>query len=93
VFNDVDIIATPTAPEVAFPLGGKTNPLAMYLQDMFTVPYNLSGNPAISLPSGCNDDGLPFGMHLVGPRFCEQKLFEVSRDFERGILKADGTTD
>jgi aspartyl-tRNA(Asn)/glutamyl-tRNA(Gln) amidotransferase subunit A len=87
IFDDVDVIATPTAPEVAFPLGGKTtSPLAMYLQDMFTVPYNLSGNPAISVPSGVNDQGLPFGMHFVAPRFCEKKLFAVSRDFSRGIL-------
>jgi aspartyl-tRNA(Asn)/glutamyl-tRNA(Gln) amidotransferase subunit A len=86
IFDDVDVIATPTAPEVAFPLGGKTSPLAMYLQDMFTVPYNLSGNPAISVPSGVNDQGLPFGMHFVAPRFCEAKLFAVSRDFSRGIL-------
>lgn len=86
IFNDVDVITTPTAPEVAFPLGGKTSPLAMYLQDMFTVPYNLSGNPAISVPSGVNEQGLPFGMHFVAPRFCEEKLFTVSRDFSRGIL-------
>lgn len=88
VFDTVDIIATPTAPGVAFKLGEKTDPLSLYLQDIFTVPYNLSGNPAISIPSGKNAEGLPFGMQFVAPRFCEEKLFDTSEDFERGILKA-----
>lgn len=86
VFAQVDIIATPTAPTVAFELGAKADPLSMYLQDVFTVPYNLSGHPAISVPSGINADGLPFGMHFVAPLFCEDKLFEVSTDFERAII-------
>lgn len=86
VFQQVDIIATPTTPTVAFPLGAKTDPLSMYLQDIFTVPYNLSGHPAITIPSGMNEEGLPFGMHFVAPLFCEQKLFETSADFERGIM-------
>ena len=87
VLSRVDIIATPTTPTVAFKLGEKTDPLSMYLQDVFTVPYNLSGHPAISIPSGVNSEGLPFGMHFVAPHFCEKKLFEVSSDFERAILK------
>jgi aspartyl-tRNA(Asn)/glutamyl-tRNA(Gln) amidotransferase subunit A len=87
VLKKVDVIATPTAPGVAFKLGEKADPLSMYLQDIFTVPYNLSGNPAISVPSGRNSEGLAFGMHFVAPRFCEDKLFEVSLDFERAILK------
>lgn len=88
VLDQVDIIATPTTPTVAFKLGEKADPLSMYLQDVFTVPYNLSGHPAISIPSGTNPEGLPFGMHFVAPLFCEEKLFEASRDFERAILKA-----
>ena len=82
----VDIIATPTTATTAFKLGEKADPLSMYLQDIFTVPYNLSGHPAISVPSGKNTEGLAFGMHFVAPEFCEKKLFEVSSDFERGIL-------
>ena len=85
-FNSVDVIATPTAPGVAFKLGEKADPLSLYLQDVFTVPYNLSGNPAISVPSGTNSKGLPFGMHFVGPRFCEEKLLNISEDFQRVII-------
>jgi aspartyl-tRNA(Asn)/glutamyl-tRNA(Gln) amidotransferase subunit A len=87
VFDTVDVIATPTAPSVAFTFNEKSDPVSMYLQDIFTVPYNLSGNPAISVPSGTNKEGLPFGMHFVAPRFCEEKLLSVSEDFERAILK------
>ena len=58
----------------------------MYLEDVFTVPYNLSGNPAISVPSGLHSEGMPFGIHFVGPRFCEEKLLNISEDFERAIL-------
>lgn len=88
VFDTVDVIATPTAPSVAFPFGSKTDPISMYLADIFTVPYNLSGNPAISVPSGNNNEGLPFGMHFVAPMFCESKLLDISQEFERAILKA-----
>jgi aspartyl-tRNA(Asn)/glutamyl-tRNA(Gln) amidotransferase subunit A len=58
----------------------------MYLEDIFTVPYNLTGNPAISIPSGLNKDSMPLGMHFVAPMFCEKKLFEVGKDFERAII-------
>ncbi len=81
-FERVDIIATPTTPSVAFKFGEKQDPLSMYLEDIFTVPYNLTGNPAISIPSGKSREGLPFGMHFAAPLFCEKKLFEVSKDFE-----------
>ena len=85
-FENVDIIATPTTPDVAFKFGEKSDPVSMYLEDIFTVPYNLTGHPAISIPSGTNSEDMPFGMHFTAPLFCEQKLFEVSKDFERAIL-------
>lgn len=85
-FEKVDIIATPTAPSLPFKFGEKKDPITLYLEDIFTVPYNLSGNPAISIPSGFNDNGLPFAMHFTAPMFCEEKLFEVGKDFERAIL-------
>ena len=85
-FEKVDIIATPTAPSLPFKFGEKKDPITLYLEDIFTVPYNLSGNPAISIPSGFNDNGLPFSMHFTAPMFCEEKLFEVGKDFERAIL-------
>lgn len=86
VFNTVDIIATPTTPNVAFKFGEKKDPLSMYLEDIFTVPYNLTGNPAISIPSGINSENMPYGMHFTAPMFCEKKLFEVGKDFERAII-------
>ncbi len=87
-FNKVDVIATPTAPSVAFSFGAKVDPVSMYLQDIFTVPYNLSGNPAISIPAGVDSQGLPIGMHFAGARFCEETLLDISSDFERAILKS-----
>lgn len=86
IFEKIDIIATPTAPSVAFKFGEKSDPISMYLEDVFTVPYNLTGNPAMSVPSGVNSENMPIGMHFVAPRFCEQKLFDVGKDFERAIL-------
>lgn len=86
IFNTVDIIATPTVPNVAFKFGEKKDPISMYLEDIFTVPYNLTGNPAISIPSGLNSENMPFGMHFVAPMFCEKKLFEIGKDFEHAII-------
>lgn len=87
VFSSVDIIATPTTPHTAFRFGEKQDPLSMYLEDLFTVPYNLSGNPAISIPSGFDRDHLPYSIHFVAPLFCEKKLFEVGKDFESLVVK------
>lgn len=86
VFENIDILATPTVPNVAFEFGAKKDPIALYLEDIFTVPYNLTGNPAMSIPSGNNSENMPFGMHFVAPLFCENKLFEVGKDFERAII-------
>lgn len=86
VFEKIDILATPTVPNVAFKFGAKKDPIALYLEDIFTVPYNLTGNPAISIPSGVNSENMPFGMHFVAPLFCEDKIFEVGKDFERAII-------
>ena len=84
VFREVDIIATPTAPTAAYKVGEKiNNPLEMYLADIFTVPANIAGLPAISVPSGCvEEEGkqLPLGLHLLAPYFQEDVLFRVGRD-------------
>lgn len=82
IFDTVDAIATPTAPSGAFKFGEKSDPIQMYLEDIFTVPYNLTGNPAISVPMGFDENNMPLGMHFVTPLFCEEKLFEVAQDFE-----------
>lgn len=85
-FKDVDFIATPTAPTPAFKLGKNTSdPLQMYLEDIFTVGANLAGVPAISIPAGVkNEDGkdLPVGIQLMAPLFGEELLFQAGKKFE-----------
>ena len=87
VFAEVDIIATPTTPTPAFKIGEKSSdPLAMYLADLFTVPVNIAGVPAISVPSGFIDEvgtRLPLGMQFIAPHFCEDMLFAAGEDLER----------
>jgi len=84
-FGKVDLIAAPTSPSVAFPLGERTgDPLSMYLADIFTVPYSLAGVPAISLPSGLSD-GLPVGLQLAGPAFSENAILDAAYALEQAL--------
>ncbi len=84
VFKDVDVIATPTSPVPAFTLGEKSHdPLSMYLADIFTVPVNIVGVPAISIPSGKTQSGLPLGMQFIAPHVREDLLFAIGKDFEK----------
>lgn len=81
--NSCDVIACPTAPTTAFSIGEKTtDPLAMYLNDVFTIPVNLAGLPAMSLPCGFDKTGLPIGMQLIGKPWDEAGLFKVGAAFE-----------
>src|SRR6185295_6153842 len=81
-FAACDVVATPTAPTPAFRLGEKTDdPLQMYLADIFTVPANLAGIPAISVPCGLAT-GLPVGLQLLGRPFDEVTLLRAARAFE-----------
>jgi aspartyl-tRNA(Asn)/glutamyl-tRNA(Gln) amidotransferase subunit A len=82
-FKQVDVVLTPTTPDVAFELNGVSDPIQMYLQDIFTVHANLSGNPAISLPLGQNTEGLPFGVQVMAPRFNEKIMFDFSKTLEQ----------
>jgi len=82
-FEKVDVIVGPTTPGVAFKHGEKEDPLAMYLNDIFTVPANLSGNPGISVPCGFSANGLPVGLHLVGRAFDEATLLRVAHAYEQ----------
>jgi aspartyl-tRNA(Asn)/glutamyl-tRNA(Gln) amidotransferase subunit A len=90
-FGAVDFVITPTSPSVAFGLGEKTaDPLAMYLNDFFTVPMSLAGIPAISIPAGlAQPEGggpeLPVGFQIAAPAFAEQKLLDAAYALERGI--------
>lgn len=87
VFGEVDVLLTPTTPTPAFKIGEKaSDPLQMYLSDIFTVPANISGAPALSLPSGfVVRDGvkLPVGVQLIGPWFGEKFLFDLGKKFEQ----------
>ncbi len=81
----MDCIAIPTTPGVAFKLGEKKdNPLEMYLEDIFTVPVNLAGVPAISIPSGLKNVGgkdLPIGLQFIADNRREDILFAIAKDF------------
>jgi len=78
ILNDFDAILLPTTPTTAFEIDGVKDPIAMYLQDIFTVQANLAGNPAISLPMGQHSNGLPFGIQLIGKHFEESNLLSIS---------------
>jgi aspartyl-tRNA(Asn)/glutamyl-tRNA(Gln) amidotransferase subunit A len=81
-FAKCDVLLTPTSPTVAFRIGELVDdPLAMYACDLFTLPVNLSGLPAISLPSGLSE-GLPVGLHLAGPAFSENRLLAAAHALE-----------
>lgn len=83
-FESVDAIAMPTSPIAAFKIGEKHNdPLAMYLADIFTVPVNIVGVPAISIPSGKNAENLPLSLQLIASHHKESTLFTIGRDFEK----------
>lgn len=83
VFADFDAVVTPTSPTVAFKLGEKTaDPLQMYLNDILTIPANIAGIPAISLPAGLSD-GLPVGLQLMGPALSEPTLLRAAYAFEQ----------
>jgi aspartyl-tRNA(Asn)/glutamyl-tRNA(Gln) amidotransferase subunit A len=84
-FAQVDLIATPASPTVAFPIGARIDdPWAMYACDVLTVPVNLAGLPGISLPCGLSE-GLPVGLQLIGPAFSENRILESAHALEREL--------
>ncbi len=83
-FGKVDAILTPSTPSSAFKVGEKTNdPISMYLNDIFTVPVNLAGLPAISVPAGLDKKGYPLGLQLIGKTLDEQNILNVAYAFEK----------
>jgi aspartyl-tRNA(Asn)/glutamyl-tRNA(Gln) amidotransferase subunit A len=83
-FETCDAIITPTSPTTAFMLGEKTDdPLAMYLNDIYTVTANLAGVPGISIPCGLSNTGLPIGLQLLGPHWSEATLLRLADAYER----------
>ncbi len=84
IFETVDVIATPTTPSAAFKFGEKSgDPVAMYLCDIFAVPANIAGIPAISVPSGKNRDNMPLGIQFMSAHFTENTLFTIAEEFEK----------
>lgn len=85
-FESFDVLVSPTSPTTAFKLGEKTDdPLAMYLSDVFTIPANLAGVPAISIPSGLDGSGLPVGLQVTAPVLGEAMMMRVAGALQRGL--------
>jgi Asp-tRNAAsn/Glu-tRNAGln amidotransferase A subunit and related amidases len=82
-FATCDAVAMPVAPSSAFPLKSINDPLEMYLQDIFTIPANLAGLPAISVPSGFDSRQMPLGLQLIGPQMCDVPLIQYAYAFEQ----------
>jgi len=88
-YERFDVLVSPTSPSTAFPLGAKTaDPLTMYLNDVCTIPSNLSGHPAISVPFGTGDDGLPVGVQVMAPALGEATLFRAAAAVEAAAPEA-----
>ena len=83
IFTHIDCLVMPTTPSTAFKLGEVKDPIEMYLQDVFTVHANLTGNPAISVPLGTHSNGLPFGVQLMTDLFREKELFYATELVEK----------
>ena len=84
VYEHFDVLLSPTAPGTAFPLGDKTaDPMTMYMNDVCTIPSNLSGHPAMSVPYGVGDDGLPVGVQVLAPLMGDVVMFRVAAELER----------
>jgi aspartyl-tRNA(Asn)/glutamyl-tRNA(Gln) amidotransferase subunit A len=85
-FERFDLLVGPTSPTTAFKLGERTeDPLAMYLSDVFTIPSNLSGMPAISIPCGLGPDGLPVGLQLMGKLLDEATVLRAAYALEQDL--------
>lgn len=83
IFKEYDMVLLPTTPTPAFSLNAVKDPISMYLQDIYTVHANLTGNPAISLPLGKHSNGLPFGIQVIADHFKEKEMFDFSNVLEK----------
>jgi aspartyl-tRNA(Asn)/glutamyl-tRNA(Gln) amidotransferase subunit A len=83
IFSEVDVIGGPTMPTIAFKLGEKSDPLSMYLSDILTVPVNLAGIPAISVPCG-KTGGMPVGLQIMGRPWEDERVIDVAYAYEQG---------
>ena len=86
-YQQFDLLVCPTAPTTAFPLGEKTaDPMLMYLNDVCTIPSNLAGHPAMSVPFGTGDDGLPVGVQVLAPAMAEPTMFRAAAVLEAAAV-------
>ncbi len=93
-YKKVDAILTPSTPSSAFKIGEKLNdPVSMYLNDIFTVPINLAGLPAISIPAGHDKKGYPLGLQIIGKAFNEQSILNIAFALEKNISFKNNITD
>jgi aspartyl-tRNA(Asn)/glutamyl-tRNA(Gln) amidotransferase subunit A len=84
-FERVDVLVSPTTPFVAFPLGARTaDPYQMYLADLYTIPANLYGGPAISVPCGLSE-GLPVGLQVMAPTLADDRMYRVAAGLETAV--------
>ena len=84
------MLITPTAPNVSFDIGSKTsNPLEMYMEDLCTVPINVAGVPAISIPCGLSENGMPIGMQIIGKHFDEETILNAAYTYEQKVKFRD----
>ena len=92
-YRRCDVLLGPTTPSTAFPIGAKVgDPMTMYLSDVCTIPTNLAGHPAISIPFGRGDDGLPVGVQLLAPALAESTLLRAAAVIEAAALTGGGRT-
>ena len=91
-FEQVDVLVSPTTPTTAFRIGERVDdPLAMYLSDLCTIPANLAGNAALSVPAGLSDDdGLPVGLQVMAPALADDRAYRVAAAYEVARDDADG---
>ena len=82
VFQNVDVLLTPTTPTAAFEIGKALDPIDMYMNDVFTVPASLAGLPAMNVPSGLSSEGLPLGLQIIGKAFDEETVLKVGLNIE-----------
>ena len=84
-FERFDVLLTPTSPQVAWRFGEKSDPLTMYLSDIYTIPVNLAGNCAMSVPCGFGEGGMPIGLQIIGDYFAESTVFRAAGAIERDL--------
>ncbi|MFP4017505.1 MAG: Asp-tRNA(Asn)/Glu-tRNA(Gln) amidotransferase subunit GatA [Halanaerobiales bacterium] len=82
LYNDYDLIISPTTPTTAFKIGSMNDPLELYQMDIFTVPVNIAGIPAISIPCGFDSNNMPIGLQMMGPHFGEGKIIQAAYTLE-----------